>query len=122
MLCRLLADVLLLLHASFVAFVVLGWVAICIGKLRGWAWVRHPWFRGAHLIAIAIVVLLSWLGALCPLTALEMELRSNNDEFRLNLQVKNTGRVALCSDNATYAVPGYRVCQNEEIQFVETSL
>lgn len=54
--------------------------------------------------------------------ALEFELRSNNEEFRLNLQVNNAGRVLLCSDSATHAIPGYQVCQQGALQFVEAGL
>ena len=41
---------------------------------------------------------------------LSMELRSNSQAFRLKLEVNNTGRVTLCSDNASHAIPGYDVC------------
>ena len=70
------ADAVLLLHALFVAFVVIGLVLIFAGKARQWAWVRNPWFRLAHLVAIVVVVVQSWFGAICPLTTLEMMLRS----------------------------------------------
>jgi hypothetical protein len=66
----------LLLHTSFVAFVIFGLILIFAGKLFGWSWVRNRWFRVAHLIAIGIVVLQSWLGVICPLTTIEMALRS----------------------------------------------
>lgn len=69
------ADLLLFVHVLFVAFVVFGLAAILIGKLLGWAWVRNPWFRIAHLSAIGIVVLQSWVGVICPLTNWEMALR-----------------------------------------------
>ena len=50
----------------------------------------------------------------------ELKLRSNNDEFRLNLRVNSTGRVVLCSDSATHAVPGYDVCKTRlDVQIVE---
>ena len=42
--------------------------------------------------------------------ALTMGLRSNNQAFRLNLEVNNTGRVTLCSDDSSHAIPGYDVC------------
>jgi len=42
--------------------------------------------------------------------ALTMGLRSNNQAFRLNLEVNNTGRVTLCSDDDSHAIPGYDVC------------
>ncbi len=72
----LVADGILLLHVLFVAFVVIGLVLIFAGKLRCWLWIRNPWFRIAHLAAISIVVVQSWVGAICPLTTLEMLLRS----------------------------------------------
>lgn len=70
------ADLLLLLHVLFVAFVILGLVLVIVGKPMNWCWVRNPWFRLAHLVAIAVVVLQSWLGAICPLTTWEMALRA----------------------------------------------
>ena len=73
---RLAADAVLLLHVLFVAFVVIGLVVIFAGKVFQWPWVRNPWFRIAHLLAIVVVVVQSWLGAICPLTTFEMMLRS----------------------------------------------
>ena len=70
------ADAILLLHVLFVAFVVAGLVLILVGKVRAWFWVRNPWFRLAHLIAIGVVIVQSWVEAACPLTTLEMALRS----------------------------------------------
>lgn len=71
----LLADLILVLHTLFVVFVVFGLVFILLGGARGWHWVRNPWFRWLHLLAIATVVAQAWLGILCPLTTLEMRLR-----------------------------------------------
>lgn len=76
MLYRLAADAVLMLHVSFVLFVVLGLALIFAGKWLGWPWVRNRSFRIAHLVAIGIVVLQSWFGVICPLTTLEMALRS----------------------------------------------
>lgn len=70
------ADAILLLHVLFVAFVVIGLLLIFIGKWRRWRWVRRFWFRVAHLAAIGFVVVQSWLGAICPLTRWENELRA----------------------------------------------
>lgn len=70
------ADLVLAVHTSFVIFVILGLVLILIGGARGWPWVKNPWFRLGHLLAIGVVVAQAWLGALCPLTTLEMVLRS----------------------------------------------
>ena len=74
------ADVILLLHVLFVAFVGIGMVLIFIGKVRAWSWIRNPWFRLMHLAAIAVVVIQSWLGLICPLTTIEMTLRSRAGE------------------------------------------
>lgn len=70
------ADALLLLHVLFVAFVVIGLLLVFMGKALHWRWVRNPWFRLIHLLAIAVVVFQSWIGIICPLTTLEMALRS----------------------------------------------
>jgi hypothetical protein len=69
------ADLLLFGHVLFVAFVVIGLLLILVGKPLDWAWVRNPRFRFAHLAAIGIVVLQSWIGMICPLTTWEMALR-----------------------------------------------
>jgi len=69
------ADALLFSHVMFVAFVVFGLLLILIGKVMDWLWVRNLWFRLAHLAAIAVVVLQSWAGVICPLTTWEMALR-----------------------------------------------
>jgi len=74
------ADVLLFGHVLFVAFVIIGLALILIGKPLDWAWVRNPWFRLAHLAAICVVVLQSWLGIICPLTEWEMALRERGGE------------------------------------------
>lgn len=72
---QLVADALLIFHALFVAFVVLGLVLIIAGKLLSWSWVTNRWFRIVHLVSIGIVVLQSWFGMICPLTTWEMALR-----------------------------------------------
>lgn len=66
-----LADLILVTHALFVAFVVLGLVVILLGKYLSWGWVRSWWFRVIHLLAIGIVMAESWLGLICPLTEWE---------------------------------------------------
>ena len=70
------ADALLFLHVLVVIFVVVGLVAIYVGKTRTWSWVRNPWFRILHVAAISIVALQSWIGVICPLTTLEISLRN----------------------------------------------
>lgn len=71
-----LADAVLVLHAAVVAFVVFGLAAIVAGGRRRWGWTAGREFRLAHGAAIAFVVTESWLGLVCPLTALESWLRA----------------------------------------------
>lgn len=73
---QLLADAVLVAHVALVLFVVGGLVAIVVGNLRRWRWANRPGFRVAHLASIATVVLEAWLGLVCPLTTLEMWLRT----------------------------------------------
>lgn len=69
------ADAILFVHFAFVVFVISGLLLIFAGRVMDWSWVRNPWFRLAHLVCIAVVVLQSWLGVVCPLTSWEMALR-----------------------------------------------
>lgn len=74
------ADLVLLTHVMFVAFVVLGLILILCGGFAKWRWIRNPWFRVTHLAAIGLVVVESWLGVKCPLTTLEDQLRERAGE------------------------------------------
>ncbi len=79
-LLRLDANLVLILHFAFAGFVVVSLLLIIVGGLRRWSWIRNPWFRAAHLAAIAVVAAESWLGVTCPLTTLEMGLRERAGE------------------------------------------
>jgi hypothetical protein len=70
-----LADLVLVIHAVYVLFVVGGQVLIIIGWIRDWEWTRSRVFRLLHLVAIGLVMLEAWLGIRCPLTVLENFLR-----------------------------------------------
>ena len=74
------ADAVLLVHVLIVIFVIAGQLLILAGKGFGWTWVRNLQFRVTHLVAIVIVVLQSWLGVICPLTTLEVALRSRSGD------------------------------------------
>ncbi len=65
MLYRLLADAVVLLHLSFVAFVMLG----------GFLVLRRPRLAWLHLPAVAWGAWIEFSGTLCPLTPLENALR-----------------------------------------------
>lgn len=69
------ADLVLVTHALFVAFVFIGLVVILPGRYWRWGWVKNWWFRVIHLVAIVIVIAESWLGMICPLTEWENRLR-----------------------------------------------
>lgn len=69
------ADALLVLHFAIVVFIVGGLILVWIGAVTGWAWIRNPWFRYAHLGAIVFVAGEAVLGYACPLTIWEDVLR-----------------------------------------------
>lgn len=69
------ADAVLVLHATFVLFVIGGWLLTLFGWWRGWGWTRNFWFRWLHLAAIGFVVLEAWFDVPCPLTVFESRLR-----------------------------------------------
>jgi hypothetical protein len=73
---RMLADLIVVIHLAYVSFVVFGLLAILVGALLGWSWVRNIWFRVIHLTAIGIVVAEALAGVPCPLTIWEKQLRN----------------------------------------------
>src|ERR1700722_18269234 len=73
---RALADAVVVLHAAYVGFVVFGELAILIGIVLRWIWIRNRTFRVLHLTAILVVVLEAWCSITCPLTTWEDWLRS----------------------------------------------
>lgn len=77
---RLLADAIVVIHMGIALFILLGLIAILIGAMRGWGWVRNFWFRMLHVGAILFVVAESWLGITCPLTTWEQALREKSGE------------------------------------------
>jgi len=71
----LMADVLVVVHFAFVAWVVVGQLLILAGLVCRWEWVRNPWFRALHLLAIAVVAAEAAFSYECPLTTWERQLR-----------------------------------------------
>ncbi len=71
----LLADIMLVVHAAYILFVVGGQLLILVGWIAAWTWTRHLIFRVAHLAAIGFVIIEVWTGFACPLTVLENVLR-----------------------------------------------
>lgn len=70
-----LADTVVVIHASYIGFVILGLLAILLGVMLRWKWVRNFWFRMIHFVMIGVVVAQALLGIICPLTTLEKHLR-----------------------------------------------
>ena len=69
------ADVILVIHFVFIAFVLGGEACIVIGYFRSWQWVRCLMFRVCHILAIGVVVAQAWANQMCPLTLWENALR-----------------------------------------------
>ena len=65
------ADAILVVHFLIVLFIVGGLLIVWLGAALDWPWVRNPWFRYAHLVAIAFVAGEALLGIACPLTIWE---------------------------------------------------
>ena len=74
------ADFVTIIHAAYVAFVVIGFVAILVGWAAGWYWVRNRYFRLAHLAMILFVCCEALIGTTCPLTLWENMLRVKGGE------------------------------------------
>ena len=70
------ADALVGVHLAYVAYVVLGQLAIIVAAPFRWQWARNPWFRFTHLLAIGIVAYEVMSGLRCPLTVWEEQLRA----------------------------------------------
>jgi hypothetical protein len=71
----LVADAILVLHFAIATFVVAGLVLTWLGAALKWRWIKNPWFRYAHVGAIAYVAAEALLGIACPLTVWEDLLR-----------------------------------------------
>ena len=76
----LLANAVLVVHVGIAVFVVAGLLLVILGNFLRWGWVNNALFRVAHVAAIGVVVAESWFGIVCPLTTLEMWLRSRAGE------------------------------------------
>ncbi|HEV2948290.1 MAG TPA: DUF2784 domain-containing protein [Gemmataceae bacterium] len=70
-----LADLVVAFHLGYVSYVLVGQLIIWIGLIFRWSWIRNPWFRWTHLLAILVVALEAVCNITCPLTSWEFELR-----------------------------------------------
>jgi hypothetical protein len=74
------ADLVTVIHAAYVAFVVIGFVAILVGWAAGWHWIRNFYFRLVHVAMILLVCCEAVIGTTCPLTVWENMLRAKGGE------------------------------------------
>jgi hypothetical protein len=65
------ANLLAVVHIAFFLFIVGGMVAIVAAIRSPVAWVRNPWFRVTHVVAIYIVLFEEATGLPCPLNILQ---------------------------------------------------
>jgi hypothetical protein len=72
------ADAIAAMHIAYFVYVAGGTVAIIVGGIRRWKWVRNPWFRFSHLAAVYIVVFENIFNIACPLNTAEWQLRSDS--------------------------------------------
>jgi hypothetical protein len=71
----LIADAILIVHGLIVLFNAGALPLIWIGYFRKWSLVRNFCFRMVHLLLIAYIAAATVLGAICPLTTWENQLR-----------------------------------------------
>ena len=69
------ADLIVVVHFSYVTFTVGGEIVILLGGALGWSWIRNLPFRIAHLAAVVLVAVEALAGTSCPLTVWEYRLR-----------------------------------------------
>jgi hypothetical protein len=89
------ANVLVAVHLAYVGYVLIGLLAIFIGLLLRWQWVRNPWFRWTHLVMIVIVAGEAIVDFECPLTTWERRLRYQ--AFAMTIEPPLPHRVASWS-------------------------
>jgi hypothetical protein len=65
------ANLIAVVHIAYFLFIVGGMVVIVLSLRRPTAWVRNPWFRLAHAVAIYIVLFEEVTGLPCPLNVLQ---------------------------------------------------
>ena len=70
------ADLVVAVHVAYVAFVLLGQLAIVVAAPMKWQWARNPWFRFTHLTMIAVVAYEAIYHIRCPLSVWEEKLRA----------------------------------------------
>lgn len=86
-----LADFVAAVHVGYFVFIVGGFIGIVAGTRVGWIWIRNPWFRITHLLAVLLVVAEDVFHFPCALNVLENHLRATS--AGVAAQPKAAGRV-----------------------------
>jgi Protein of Unknown function (DUF2784) len=92
---EILADSLVTIHLGYMAYVVLGQLAILIGWPLQWRWIRNPWFRVSHLAMILIVAAEAVVDYTCPLTKWERDLRIHIGQIKADPERGNVEEVSF---------------------------
>jgi hypothetical protein len=92
---EILADFLVAIHLGYMAYVVLGQMAILIGWPLQWRWIRNPWFRVSHLAMILIVAAEAVVDYECPLTKWERDLRIHIGQIKADPERGNVEEVSF---------------------------
>ncbi len=71
-----LADAVLLFHLGIILFNIFGLIAIPVGAVRGWTFVRVFWWRALHVAILVIVALQAVLQRVCFLTLWQGDLQA----------------------------------------------
>src|SRR6185295_16084180 len=73
---EIIADLLMLAHAAYALFALVGLMLILIGMVLGWRWTSNRALRVVHLFATLTLVVRFWAGMACPFSVVEDEYRS----------------------------------------------
>ncbi len=72
-----LADAILAVHVCIALFVAGMTLAVPLGGVLRWRWIRRRRLRAVHAGLVVVIALQAWLGRLCPLTTWEQQLRAH---------------------------------------------
>lgn len=73
----LIADIIMVIHFAFIAFLIGGQALIIIGYHQNWGWATNRVLRVIHITCTLYVVVQAWAGQWCPLTLLENRFRQS---------------------------------------------
>ncbi|HUI72828.1 MAG TPA: DUF2784 domain-containing protein [Spirochaetia bacterium] len=87
-----LADLIVVVHFCYVTFTIGGEIATLLGAAVKWNWIRNLPFRIVHVGSVVLVAGEALLGASCPLTVWEYQLRGMAGQ-RVEAQISFVARL-----------------------------